>query len=127
MATGGAGGAGTSGATAGQGGFATAVINDNTLTAEQITPPSGMLGGAAYVNITGTSLAVGQPLGNTNTYALSLSGIGAVTMPGLIGSGSLLIAGPAVTLQLANFSGASEQTALVINSGSTLNLNNNHF
>ena len=64
-------------------------------------------GAIAYVGITGNSLSVGQPGGNTNNSALKLSGTGSIYINGINGTGSLSFAAGSVDLQLVPFSGIS--------------------
>ncbi len=84
------------------------------------------MGAIAYVGITGSSLSVGQPGGTINNSVLKLSGAGSVHINGITGIGSLSIAAGSVDLQLTPFSGLSQQSSLVIGSGSKLDINNNH-
>ncbi len=124
MATGGTGGSGN---TNGLGGSAIATISANSLTVEQDSPASGQQGGYAYVNLGGGTLSVGNA--NTNNGILTLSGSGAAKIGGINGTGSLTIGDGSTStiLQLANNSDGSSQSALTINSGSMLDITNNHL
>ncbi len=67
--------------------------------------------------------------GNTNNGTLDVTGTGSVAIGGLNGSGSLIVGDGTnpTLLQLSHESGASSVGSLTINSGSKLDITNNHL
>jgi hypothetical protein len=137
-ATGGAGGFGenTPDGIGGIGGSADAVAIGSGMRVEQMSPgadPVGRLaglGGYAHVSIGVLGLSFGS--GNDNEGTLSLTGAGSLSTvagTGITGNGTLVIGDGvnATIFQLAMNSGGSSLSSLTINSGSALDITNNHL
>jgi hypothetical protein len=129
-ASGGGSGPPQDGASYGSGGTATATATANGIVFSEIADagPNGV-GNAVLVRVvsdlSGNTLSMGSPPVNASSFKFSG---GIATIPGIMG-GSLTIGDgmtPA-TLQLSSNSGASSLTSLTIESGSTLDIANNHL
>jgi hypothetical protein len=117
-------------AASGAGGGASASATANGITASEIMPAS-VTGPTAYAQTTwmptgGATVVIGE--GNVNNGVGTVTGSSAVTAQ-LTGTGTLIVGNGAnpTTLHLLTNSGASAQSSLIVNTGSALDINNNHF
>jgi len=119
----------------GASGNAEATATANNIAADAIAGANATSGGYAHVSVTsgpgGSSLSVGSGSGNTNngTLTVSSSSPSSVSINGVTGTGTLVMGDGthATTLQLAYNSGGSSQNGLIINTGSSLDIVNNHM
>jgi hypothetical protein len=135
-ATGGTGGQGNNGAVSGIGGSATATATVTSIfgnaTISQTVNPAGSSPGVAQAdaNLTPLRLITVSLLtaNNLNLGAVTVTGSGAM-ITGITGPGTLTLGDGvnATNLQLASNSGGSSESSLIIQSGSTLDITNNHL
>ncbi len=131
-ANGGAGGSATLGAVVGVPGNATSAAEVNGVTITQVLNASGGVPASSEVAAMSNLLAGGAIVSigtsNQNAGAVSVTGPNALIV-GITGAGSLTV-GDGVnptTLQLATNSGGSSESSLVVQSGSRLDVANNHL
>ncbi len=114
----------------GDGTFSTDTLQLSTTSSSTSTQSSVTVNASAALNIyTDSTSTTTIGSGSTNNGTLDVTGTGATTIGGVNGTGSLVIGDGthSTLLQLSHESGASSVGSLTINSGSALDITNNHL